>query len=237
MHNVLSYIKNHRLLAGVIGYIVLMIVIVIVIIVVNSNNSKYDPIHGDAYRTEENVQPEDAAFDPNKTTLLGFDELYSTHSNSWLTAIGAVVTLYSRENNLEVNKVNLVEGSYQNTSSRDSASESMLLSLGQGTTVGLNVTGITSGMLYSLTQDSQTVFEKNVSLSGRYVIVDGFLPSWLNRGPDFRSTFSDGVPEFANGVNLPPLLPTDSVRAYFGCPLPNQTTADGCYIYKYDFYY
>lgn len=240
MNQIISWIKEHKIISIMLGFILLFAIIAIIYAITNSSNQqdKLDDNNALVQVQDTSNDPTRPSFESEEIALLGFDDLYSTHSNSWFSGISAIVRLYARTEDLSIQTINLVKDSYKNPSSREtSLPETMTITLNnRRNTFELEISGTYGGMLYTLKQDGKTVFERVVSTTNRYVVNETEIPEWLNSGPNILFTIVDGfVPEILGG--LPEIKVGDKIRAYYACIEPNQTSYDNCYVYKYDFYY
>jgi len=242
MNKLIELIKQHKIATAVAVYVLLMLIVVVTVIIVSQTSNRVGVIGTDpASQMPITTGPETNAAAPVGIDYYGFGELTSRRSSAWVQGVRAVIELYAREHNIELSRVSMVKDSFYSEGLQAESVDHFRIVLNvdrqeMNVSISMRQSFIDIG-LYDL--DNVRVYQKPAEVRSRFITNDNPLPSWLNIGPIITAKYEDfdSIPPFASDVSLPPIWPGDDVRVHFGCPLPNQTTTNGCYIYKYDFYF
>ena len=167
----------------------------------------------------------------------GFEELYSYHTENWIEGVKALVNVYTREQNIKLERVSIAKDSYLPAIDQENYKDifKIILNTNQEE-LNVEVAYTTDGALVVFFSNGEITYSKEMVYDSRYIRIDGVIPSWLNTGPVIRIRFDDNPPMVSES-GLPQILIGEDVRAYFACPLASQTSTDNCYVYKYDLYY
>jgi hypothetical protein len=172
----------------------------------------------------------------------GLSTLSEHHSNSWVRGVTTTLKLYARLNNIKLEKISLVEGSWKEDTTLNNSS-------GPVKTTSFKVTGDKINLSVNIIEDHNTsiglyddnnlVFKTTAVLSERFIMVGNDLPNNMVGISPYKITLvNKNIPETKN-QGLPPLKAGDTVTLYYACLAIAGGSGSGssCRVYRYSFHY
>jgi hypothetical protein len=262
MKNFMQYAKAHKLKVGLIGFVGLILIATVVSLLISSwstEQGEKDPASG----LTDYIVPETNSAGDELVEYFWPNEIYASHSDTWIQAVKTATTLYARQAGIELKRVSLYQDGYSHTyETGQQLDDGFWIDVDKeiyDLKVAINIDQLDLSVRlirkYSRSDELSGFSVSIFDFSGTEVLaLQGSENNWIDRIipvgvvdlPDsFTSSPATSVlnltEEDITNMKLnniaPPLAAGDRVKLYYACPNAPSNSAETCQVYRYDFYF